>query len=156
MNAISAVVVLELVQLPLKINRVPEEGAIKILASNRPDQPFNERVRHRGVGHRLDFLDLEHAQVGKPSVESEQRIVISADAFRRGWPATAWLNILWQTRANLPVRIECEQLSTHCHDETFPASSSEAICQVLANCGACGVWFSLRDECAIERRTPVR
>ena len=84
MNAINVVVMPELVQLPLKINRVPEERVIEILAPNRPDQPFNERVRNRGIGHRLDLLDLEYAQVSKSPVESEQRIVISADAFRKG------------------------------------------------------------------------
>ena len=84
MNAISVVVMPELVQLPLKINRVPEERVIEILAPNRPDQPFNERVRNRGIGHRLDLLDFEHAQVGKPPMESKQRVVIGADAFRKG------------------------------------------------------------------------
>lgn len=83
MNAISVVVMPELVQLPLKINRVPEERAIQILSPDRADQPFNERMGDRGMRHRLDLLDLRHAQVGEPPVESEQRVVISADAFRK-------------------------------------------------------------------------
>ena len=74
----------ELVQLPREIDRVPEERAIEILAPNRPDQPFDEGMGDRSVGNRLDLLNLEHAQVGKPPVESKQRVVIGADAFRKG------------------------------------------------------------------------
>ena len=61
MNAMSVVVIPELVQLPHEINRVPEERAIEILPPDRADQPFDERMGNRGVRHRLDLFDLEHA-----------------------------------------------------------------------------------------------
>ena len=45
--------------------------AIEKLTPNRPDQPFDERMRHWGVGDRLVLLDIEYAQVGEPTVEAE-------------------------------------------------------------------------------------
>ena len=89
MHAMCVVIVSEFSQLPGEIGDVPEEHAIEKLAPNRPDQPFDERMRHRGVGDRLDLLDLEYAQVGEPTVEAEQWVVIGAEVFRWGWPATA-------------------------------------------------------------------
>ncbi len=58
----SAVVVIyfEIAQLPCQIERIPEEHTIKILAPNRPDQSFDERVRNWDVWNRLDLIDLEH------------------------------------------------------------------------------------------------
>ena len=54
-------------------------------APDRADQTLNERMRHRCVGDRLDRLDLADAQVGEPTVEAKQRVVIAADMFR--WSA---------------------------------------------------------------------
>ncbi|MGH8508134.1 MAG: hypothetical protein ACREVH_05385 [Gammaproteobacteria bacterium] len=50
------VIVAEFVQLLRQVDRVPKEHPIKILAPNRPDQPFDERMRNRDVGNRLDLL----------------------------------------------------------------------------------------------------
>jgi len=70
---------LELLQLPLKIDRVPEEHLVQIFAPDRPDQSLDERVRRRGVRHRFDLLDLEDPQVREPSMKAEQWIVIRTD-----------------------------------------------------------------------------
>ena len=78
------VIISEFVQFPRQVGRVPEEHAIKILAPNRPDQSFNERMRHRDVRDRLDLLDIAHAQVGKPTVKAKQRIVVATEVFRPG------------------------------------------------------------------------
>jgi len=72
----------ELSQLPLKINRNPEKHAVKALAPDRPDQPFDERVRDRDVRNRLDRIDLQNPQVREPPVKAKQRIVVSAEVFR--------------------------------------------------------------------------
>ena len=59
MNAISVVVMPELVQLPREIDRVPEERAIEILASDRPVHHVAhelERPVDRGRGQRSKFL----------------------------------------------------------------------------------------------------
>ena len=61
MNAIRVVVSLEIVQLSREIDRIPEVHSVKIFAANVSDQPFDERMRDRGVGNRLELLDLEHA-----------------------------------------------------------------------------------------------
>ena len=82
MNAMSVVIVAELLQLPRQVHRVPEEYVIEIFASNGADKPFNERMRNRRVWNRLDLLDREDAQLGKLTVEAEQRVVIGTDMFR--------------------------------------------------------------------------
>ena len=82
MNAMGVVIVSELSQLPRQVHRVPEKHAIQVLAPDRADQALNEGMRNRDVWNRLDLLDLEDAQVGQPTVEAEQRIVIGADTFR--------------------------------------------------------------------------
>ena len=82
MNAMRVVIVPEFVQLARQVDGVPEEYAIEILAPDRSDQPFDERMRDRSVRNRLDLLDLEDAQVGEPAVEAKQRVVVGADVFR--------------------------------------------------------------------------
>ena len=80
----SAVVVIdcEIAQLARQIERIPEKHAIKVLASNRADQSFNERVRNWNVWNRLDLIDFEHAQICQPTVKAKQRIVVGAEIFR--------------------------------------------------------------------------
>ena len=56
MDAISVVVISELIQLPLKINRVPEERAIQILSPDRPDQPFDDGWETGAYGTDLTSL----------------------------------------------------------------------------------------------------
>ena len=67
MNAIVVVIISELFQLSLQVDRVPDEHVIKKLPSYRPDQPFHERMGHGYVRDRLDLFDLEYAQVGEPT-----------------------------------------------------------------------------------------
>lgn len=55
---------------------------IGIFAAHGTDQPFNERMRDRGIWTRLDLLDLEHTEVGEPAVEAKQRVVVGAEVFR--------------------------------------------------------------------------
>ena len=76
------VIVREFAQLARQVHGVPEEYPIEILTPDRSDQPFDERMRDRSVWNRLDFLDLEDAQVGEPAVKSKQRVVIGADVLR--------------------------------------------------------------------------
>ena len=66
MNAIGVVIVSELCQFPRQVARVPEKHAVQVLAPDRPDQALYEGMKDRGVRHRLDLVDLEHAQVGEP------------------------------------------------------------------------------------------
>jgi hypothetical protein len=88
-NAVAVVIVLELIQLALKVGPIPEEHLIQVLAPNRADQPFDERMRNWGVRNRLDLLDLEYAQVGEPAVESKQRVGPVLKCFGSGWPTVA-------------------------------------------------------------------
>ena len=68
-NAICVVRNPELFQLSFQVDCVPDEHVVKKLSSDRPDQPFHERMGHGYVGDRLDLLDLKYAQVGAPSME---------------------------------------------------------------------------------------
>ena len=59
MHANAVVIGAEFVELPVKIDRNPEEHVILVFAPDRPDQSFHEWVRRGDVGYRLDLLDLE-------------------------------------------------------------------------------------------------
>jgi hypothetical protein len=83
MHAMCVVIVSEFSQLPGEVGDVPEEHAVEKLTPNRPDQPFDERMRDRRVRNRLDLLDLEYAQVGEPTVEAEEWVVIGAEVLRQ-------------------------------------------------------------------------
>src|SRR5262245_24651132 len=70
-DAIFVVINSELFQLALQVRGVPNEHVIKKLSSNRPDQSFHEWMGHGYARDRLDLLDLEYAQVGRPTVEAK-------------------------------------------------------------------------------------
>src|SRR4029077_16381786 len=59
--------------------------AIQILAPNGADQALDERMRNWGVRNRLDLFDLEDAQVGEPTVEAKQWVMIGAEASCQGF-----------------------------------------------------------------------
>src|SRR5258708_36897658 len=80
------VIVLVFLQLARQVHGVPEKYPIKVLTPDRSDQPFDERMRDRSVRNRLDLLDLQHAQVGEPTVKAKERIVIGTEVFRFGLP----------------------------------------------------------------------
>ena len=75
-NAIFVVIDFELFQLSLQIDCVPDEHVIEKLSPNRPDQPFHERMGDGDVRDRLDLFDLEYAQVGEPTMETKQWVVV--------------------------------------------------------------------------------
>jgi hypothetical protein len=76
MAAIPVVVALKLDKLHLKVACRPEERAVQALASNSADQTFDEGMRAGRIRHRLDFFDIEDAQVRLPSVTFEQPIMV--------------------------------------------------------------------------------
>ena len=84
MYAVLVVIIREGLQLSRQVERVPEEHVIEIFAPDSADQPFNERMRDRGVRNRLDLLDLDDAQVREPAVEAKERVMVGADVFRWG------------------------------------------------------------------------
>src|SRR6202030_1944892 len=75
-----------IVQLARQVHGVPEKYPIKVLTPDRSDQPFDERMRDRSVRNRLDLLDLQHAQIGEPTVKAKERIVIGTEVFRLASP----------------------------------------------------------------------
>ena len=88
MNAMGVVVIADVPQFPREIDRVPEERAVEILTPNRPDQPFDVRMRDWRIRHRLDLVDRQNTQVGEPAVESEQGVVVGADVLRKALAGT--------------------------------------------------------------------
>ena len=70
MKPCGVAIVTELVQFADQIPGVPERGLVEILAPKRPIQPFDKGMRSRSVRSRLDLLDPEDAQVGKPAQRS--------------------------------------------------------------------------------------
>ena len=82
MNAISVVVVPEVQQLPFEISGAPERDLIQELSPYRADQSFDERMRERHLGYRLDLRHVENAQIRLPAMELEQRVMIAAEVAR--------------------------------------------------------------------------
>jgi len=58
-DASAVVIGAEFSELPVQIDRIPEERVVQIFAPDRPDQSFDKRVRRWDIRHRFDLLDLE-------------------------------------------------------------------------------------------------
>jgi hypothetical protein len=82
MRAMVVAVVPELEQFIFEICGRPEQRVIQILASNRADEPFDERMRQGNAGDALDFCHLQNAQIGLPLMELIKRIVVGAEVLR--------------------------------------------------------------------------
>src|SRR5688572_12602137 len=82
MNSISVVVVPEVQQLPFEILGAPKRDLIQKLSPYRADQSFNERMRQRHLGYRLDLRHVENAEIGFPAMKLEQRVMIAAEVAR--------------------------------------------------------------------------
>ena len=89
----SIVIILKRIQLPFQIRGIPKQDMVEILAPDRPDQSLYKGMRNRHVGYRFDLLDAEDPQVGPPSVERKQRIVIGAEIPRDADARYGRLNI---------------------------------------------------------------
>jgi hypothetical protein len=70
----------ESIQLAMQVEAVPEEGLVEILAPKGSDQPLDERMRARDEGNRLEFLDVEDAQIRPPAMKPEQWVMICTEA----------------------------------------------------------------------------
>jgi hypothetical protein len=62
----------------MKVEAVPEEGVVEILAPKGSDQPLDERMRARHEGDGIEFLDFEDAQIRPPAMKAEQWVMIGA------------------------------------------------------------------------------
>ena len=60
-NASFVVIDPEFFQLALQVDGVPDEHVVKKLSSDRPDQPFHERMGYRYERDRLELFDLKYA-----------------------------------------------------------------------------------------------
>ena len=59
MNASAVVVVLEFVQLALKVTGSPERDEVEKFLPGRPDEPFDEGVGERHIRDGFDLLDFK-------------------------------------------------------------------------------------------------
>ena len=75
MRAMKVEVGPEIEPLAFKIRSRPEQRAIQILPSNRTDQPFHKRTRHRNKGDGFDLGHIQDPQIGLPLVEPIKRII---------------------------------------------------------------------------------
>ena len=72
----------EIEQLVFEICSGPEQHAIQILASKGADQPFHERMGQGNIGDGLDFRHLQYPQIGLPSVNPIEWIVVGTEVLR--------------------------------------------------------------------------
>ena len=82
MRSMAVIVTVEIEELHLQIRGRPEQGAVQTFAPNGANQPFNEGMGERHVRHRLDFPDVEDAQIRLPLAEPIQGITVRAEIFR--------------------------------------------------------------------------
>jgi hypothetical protein len=61
----------ESIQLAMKVEAIPEEGLVEILAPKGSDEPLDERMRARHKGDRFEFLDVENSQIRSPAMKPE-------------------------------------------------------------------------------------
>ena len=74
---------LEVMQFSPHVTSAPERQMVEVLSPDCADESFHERVRERYMGHSLYFGHLEYSNIGLPPMETEQRIIVTADVFRR-------------------------------------------------------------------------
>ena len=86
MAALIIVKLFEVMQLFPQVSGAPERHMVEILSPDCADESFHKRVRERHVRHSLDFGDLEYSEIGLPPMEAEQRIIVTAEVFRRIGP----------------------------------------------------------------------
>jgi hypothetical protein len=70
----------ESIQLAMKVEAVPEENLVEILAPKGSDEPLDERMRARDEGDGLEFLDVENSQIRPPAMKPEERVVVGTEA----------------------------------------------------------------------------
>ncbi len=83
MRSLGVEVDLEMIQFAYQIGAIPEEHLVNVLPTYTSDQPFNERMGHGNMRDGFDFLNLQNAKIGRPLRESEERIIVTAEALRR-------------------------------------------------------------------------
>ena len=64
----------------MKIEAVPEENLVEILAPKGSDEPLDERMRARREGDGLEFLNVENSQIRPPPMKPEERVVVRTEA----------------------------------------------------------------------------
>ena len=69
----------ESIQLAMKVEAVPEENLVEILAPKGSDEPLDERMRARHEGDGLEFLDIENSQIRSPAMKLEERVVVGTE-----------------------------------------------------------------------------
>ena len=82
MRPLTVEVLSEFRQLALKVDGIPEEDLIEMLSPDGTDESLHEGMRQRDVWHCLDLIASENSEVGFPSMEEEQRVVVRAQIVR--------------------------------------------------------------------------
>lgn len=83
MAALMIVEFFEVMQFSPQVPGSPERFMVEIFSPDSANESFHERVRKRYMGHSLNFGDLEYPEIGLPPMETEQRIIVTADVSRR-------------------------------------------------------------------------
>jgi len=61
----------EAIQLQMQVETVLKECLVEMLAPKGSDEPLDERMGARHERNRLDFLDVENAQIRSPTMKAE-------------------------------------------------------------------------------------
>jgi hypothetical protein len=95
-------------KLVMKVDAVPEERLVEILATKSSDQPLDERMRARYEGDGLEFLDVENSQICAPAMKTEQRVMIGTEVLGKWLIASSlvehWLGGLASASFYVPYK----------------------------------------------------
>lgn len=83
MNPAVIVAITEVPQLPLQISGIPERNVVQQLSTYGSDHSLDERVRQWHMWHGLDLAHVKNAEIGFPTIELKQRVVIAAELLRQ-------------------------------------------------------------------------
>ena len=70
MRSVFIIILLEIDEFRLQINRRPEQRPVQVLPPNRADQALYEGMGKRHIRNCFDFLYFEYSKIGLPSMES--------------------------------------------------------------------------------------
>jgi len=83
MAALMIVEFLEVMQFSPQVISAPKRHLIEIFSPDCSNEPFDVSAKEWHIGNGIHSNDVEYSKIGLPSVEMEQRIIVTADVSRR-------------------------------------------------------------------------
>ena len=80
-------------QLSFQVLGIPIEQLVQILLADAANEALDKWVRPGHKRDRLHSLDTQDTEIGLPTLEPKERVMIKAQSDGQTLPAMAWLNM---------------------------------------------------------------